>query len=114
MTFHRMTDWLPRRMQRIDLLVARRASPHAVTLGAIALSVLAGLALALGGALHRPSIWLAVPPLVLVRLALGALHRSMVKRTLSSLQALFPPDEAYVEVLPPAAIEDEMLHAAGR
>jgi CDP-diacylglycerol--glycerol-3-phosphate 3-phosphatidyltransferase len=31
--------------------------------------------------LHRPSIWLAVPPLVLVRLALNALDGSIARRT---------------------------------
>ncbi|MFY9586845.1 MAG: hypothetical protein WAT66_05245 [Actinomycetota bacterium] len=111
MIVRRITYWFARRLQRIDLLVSRRSPSHAVTMGAIGVSLLAGLALALGGALRLPAIWLAVPPLVLARLAL---HRSVVRRNRPSLQLLFPHEEAYVEVLPPSDIEDEMLHAVGR
>lgn len=110
---HKIVWWLTRRLQRIDLLVSRgRVTTHAISAGAVAVSVVAGLVLALGGLLREPTFWLAVPPLVLIQLALGAVHR----RARLSARALypFPVEETYVEVPEPPPIEDEMLHAVGR
>jgi CDP-diacylglycerol--glycerol-3-phosphate 3-phosphatidyltransferase len=71
-----------RRLRRIeDALVRRRTSPDALTLAAVGVSIAAGCAIAAGGMLRRPSIWLAVPPLVLIRLALNALDGSVARRT---------------------------------
>lgn len=50
---------------------SRNARTHPwLIAAAVIVSVAAGLAIALGGLLRRPMLWLAVPPLVLVRLAL--------------------------------------------
>lgn len=82
MTLYSIKPWFVRRLRRLeDLLVVRRVSPDALTGAAVVVSIAAGIAVALGGAMHRPSIWLAVPPLVLVRLALNALDGSIARRT---------------------------------
>lgn len=71
-----------RRLRRIeDALVARNVSPDTLTLAAIGVSALAGFAIAAGGYFRRPLLWLAVPPLVLIRLALNALDGSVARRT---------------------------------
>ena len=82
MTLYSIKPWFVRRLRRVeDLLVARRVSPDALTVAAVAVSVAAGGAIAAGGLLHTPTIWLLVPPLVLVRLALNALDGSIARRT---------------------------------
>lgn len=74
--------WFVRRLRRVeDALVARRVSPDSLSLAAVGVSVLAGAAIAGGGLLHRPYLWLAVPPLVLARLALNALDGRVARRT---------------------------------
>lgn len=71
-----------RRLRRVeDALVARGVSADALTLAAVVVSLAAGGAIAAGGLADRPAIWLAVPPLVLVRLALNALDGSVARRT---------------------------------
>jgi hypothetical protein len=86
--------------------------PRAVAAGAVALSVVAGLILALGGLARRPELWIAIPPLVLIRFALNAIPR----RVRLSPRALYPVpvEEAEVDLPEPATIEDGMLHAIGR
>jgi len=82
MSLYDIKPWFVRRLRRVeDLLVARRVSPDALTLAAVAVSVAAGIAIAIGGWLDSPALWLAVPPLVLVRLALNALDGSVARRT---------------------------------
>ncbi|MGH2789177.1 MAG: CDP-alcohol phosphatidyltransferase family protein [Actinomycetota bacterium] len=77
--------WFVRRLHRIeDGLVARRVSPDALTLAAVAVSVCCGLLLALGGVFDKPALWLLVPPLGLVRLALNALDGSIARRSRSA------------------------------
>ncbi len=74
-----------RRLRRFeDALVARRVSPDSLTFAAVAVSVAAGGSIAAGGLLDRPLLWLAVAPLVLVRLALNALDGSVARRTRSA------------------------------
>jgi len=74
--------WFVRRLRRLeDVLVARRVSPDSLTVVAVVVSVLAGAAIAAGGLLDMPSLWLVVPPLVLARLALNALDGSVARRT---------------------------------
>ena len=73
--------WFLCRLRRIeDVLVERRVSPDALTIAAVGVSVAAGAALAAGGALSRPALWLFVPPLGLVRLALNALDGAVARR----------------------------------
>jgi phosphatidylglycerophosphate synthase len=77
--------WFVRRLRRVeDALVRRRVSPNALTLGAVLVSIAAGAVIAAGGLAHMPSIWLLVPPLVFVRLALNALDGSVARRTHAS------------------------------
>ena len=111
MRAHRIIHWITRRSQSVDQVMARHGASRSVTLAAIGVSVAAGIVLALGGLLHRPALWLAVPPLVLIRLALGAVQRSVLRRAM-----LYPirMEETLVEVPAPSTIEDEMLHALGR
>jgi CDP-diacylglycerol--glycerol-3-phosphate 3-phosphatidyltransferase len=59
-------------------------SPDSLTFAAVAVSVAAGASIAAGGMLDRPLLWLAVAPLVLVRLALNALDGSVARRTRSA------------------------------
>ncbi|HEY7874506.1 MAG TPA: hypothetical protein VIG64_05215 [Actinomycetota bacterium] len=64
-----------RALRRIEaLLVARR---EIVTWAAVAVSAFAGAALAVGGLTTHYGWWFLVPPLVLARLALNALDRSL-------------------------------------
>jgi CDP-diacylglycerol--glycerol-3-phosphate 3-phosphatidyltransferase len=85
MSLYDIKPWFVRRLRRVeDVLVARRVSPDALTLAAVAVSVAAGIAIAIGGWLDSPALWLAVPPLVLVRLALNALDGSIARRTRSA------------------------------
>lgn len=73
--------WFVRRLRRIeDALVERRVSPDALTIAAVVVSALAGAAVAAGGALSQPLLWLLVPPLGLVRLALNALDGAVARR----------------------------------
>lgn len=82
MSLYAIKPWFVRRLRRVeDLLVARRVSPNALTLAAVIVSVATGGVIAAGGLLHRPMVWLVVPPLVLVRLALNALDGSIARRT---------------------------------
>jgi CDP-diacylglycerol--glycerol-3-phosphate 3-phosphatidyltransferase len=75
----------PRFVRRLrgveDRLVGRRVSADALTASAVIVSAGAGLAMALGAVLHVPSLWLAVPPLILSRLAMNALDGSVARRT---------------------------------
>jgi CDP-diacylglycerol--glycerol-3-phosphate 3-phosphatidyltransferase len=64
-----------------DTMVRRGVSPDALTAGAVGVSLLAGGAVALGARIEQPSIWLAAPPLLLLRLALNALDGAVARRT---------------------------------
>lgn len=64
-----------------DACVSRKVSADALTLAAVSVSVGAGALIAAGGIWHVPLLWLAVPPLVLARLALNALDGSVARRT---------------------------------
>lgn len=82
MGLYGIKPWFVRRLRRAeDALVARRVSPDALTVAGVAASLAAGAATALGGRLELPLLWLAVPPLVVVRLALNALDGSVARRT---------------------------------
>lgn len=73
--------WFVRRLRRFeDLLVERRVSPDTLSLAAVGVSLAAGAALAAGGVLSEPLLWLLVPPLGLVRLALNALDGAVARR----------------------------------
>ncbi len=73
--------WFVRRLRRFeDALVERRVSPDTLSLAAVGVSVAAGIALAAGGVLSEPLLWLLVPPLGLVRLALNALDGAVARR----------------------------------
>jgi CDP-diacylglycerol--glycerol-3-phosphate 3-phosphatidyltransferase len=73
--------WFVARLHRVeDMLVARAVSPDALTFGAVVVSVVAGATIAAGGILHQPLLWLAVPPLGVIRLALNALDGSVARR----------------------------------
>ncbi|MDQ3645578.1 MAG: CDP-alcohol phosphatidyltransferase family protein [Actinomycetota bacterium] len=77
-----LKPWFVGRLRSLeDALVRRRVPPDHVTIAAVVVSVLAGAALAFGAGLHQPLIWLAVPPLVVMRLALNALDGSIARRT---------------------------------
>jgi phosphatidylglycerophosphate synthase len=77
--------WFVRRLRRAeDALVSRRVSPNSLTGAAVLVSLAAGGAIAAGGLLGEPLMWLAVPPLVLARLALNALDGSVARRTRSA------------------------------
>jgi CDP-diacylglycerol--glycerol-3-phosphate 3-phosphatidyltransferase len=74
--------WFVRRLRRVeDALVRRRVSPDSLSVAAVGVSVAAGVALAAGGAFSEPLLWLLVPPLGLVRLALNALDGAVARRT---------------------------------
>ena len=82
MSLYSIKPWFVRRLRRVeDAFVARRVSPDALTVAAVAVSFATGFAIAAGGLLGLPLLWLAVPPLVLVRLALNALDGSVARRT---------------------------------
>jgi CDP-diacylglycerol--glycerol-3-phosphate 3-phosphatidyltransferase len=73
--------WFVRRLRRVeDLLVERRVSPDTLSVVAVVVSVAAGAALAAGGVLSEPLLWLLVPPLGIVRLALNALDGAVARR----------------------------------
>lgn len=82
MGLYSIKPWFVRRLRRIeDALVERRVSPDSLTIAAVAVSVAAGAAIAAGGVMSRPFLWLLVPPLGLVRLALNALDGAVARRT---------------------------------
>jgi CDP-diacylglycerol---glycerol-3-phosphate 3-phosphatidyltransferase len=82
MSLYTIKPWFVRRLRRFeDLCVARGVGADALTRAAVVISVLTGTSIALGGALHKPAVWFAVPPLVLLRLALNALDGSVARRT---------------------------------
>ena len=82
MALYSIKPWFVRRLRRVeDVLVARRVSADALTFAAVVVSVAAGGAIAAGGLFGAPMLWLAVPPLVLMRLALNALDGSVARRT---------------------------------
>lgn len=82
MGLYAIKPWFVRRLRRVeDALVARGASPDALTAAAVVVSVLGGAAIAAGGALDAPALWLLVPPAVVARLALNALDGSVARRT---------------------------------
>lgn len=77
-----LKPWFLRRLRSLeDRLVARRVSPTTLSWAAVVVSVAAGVAFAGGAALHRPLLWLVVPPLALIRLALNALDGAVARRT---------------------------------
>ncbi|MCA1833659.1 MAG: phosphatidate cytidylyltransferase [Actinomycetota bacterium] len=85
MGLYGVKPWFIRRLRIVEnALVRRRVSPDTLTLGAVGVSVVAGLVIAAGGLLHMPLLWLAVPPLVVVRLGLNALDGSVARRTRTS------------------------------
>jgi CDP-diacylglycerol--glycerol-3-phosphate 3-phosphatidyltransferase len=74
--------WFIRRLGRFeDALVRRGISADSITVGAIAISVLGGTVLALGGLIDDPRLWLLVPPLAVARLALNALDGAVARRS---------------------------------
>ena len=74
--------WFGRRLRPVeDALVRRRVDADVVTVAGLAASVLAGGAIAVAGALEAPFVWLAVPPLLIGRLAANALDGSVAQRT---------------------------------
>lgn len=73
--------WFVRRLRRVeDFLVEHRVSPDTLSVVAVAVSVAAGAVLAAGGVLSEPLLWLLVPPLGIVRLALNALDGAVARR----------------------------------
>jgi CDP-diacylglycerol--glycerol-3-phosphate 3-phosphatidyltransferase len=73
--------WFVRRLARIeDLLVKHDVTADELTVAAFVVSICCGGFLALGGVLEQPLLWLIVPPLGLVRLALNALDGSIARR----------------------------------
>ena len=78
MALYAIKPWFQGRLGGVaKQMIAARVSPDALTLGAVGVAAVGGLALALGG-LH-PAWLLLVPPLALLRLALNALD-GMVAR----------------------------------
>lgn len=72
-----------RRMERglaraTGLLASRGVAPESVTLVALVVSLFAGIALAAGGVVREPRLWLLVPSLGLVRLVLYAVEARLV------------------------------------
>ena len=59
-------------------LAARGVAPESVTLAAVVVSIVAGAALAAGGAAGEPRLWFLVPSLGVVRLTLFALEARLV------------------------------------
>ena len=95
MSLYDIKPWFVRRLRRIeDVLVARRVSPDSLTFAAVGVSLATGGFIAAGGLLDQPLLWLAVPPLVLIRLALNALDGSVARRTRTSR----PIGAAYNEI----------------
>lgn len=64
-----------------DELVRLGVRADALTLAAVAAAAAAGAAIVAGALLDAPLLWLAVPPLALVRIALNALDGSVARRT---------------------------------
>ena len=82
MGLYALKPWFVIRLRRAeDLLSARRVAPDAVTAAGMIAGVLAGAAIALGGILNQPIVWLAVPFLAVLRLACNALDGSVARRT---------------------------------
>jgi CDP-diacylglycerol--glycerol-3-phosphate 3-phosphatidyltransferase len=74
--------WFVRRLARLENAFVRRGvSANSITLGAVAVSVVGGTLLALGGLVGEPRLWLFVPPLAVARLALNALDGSVARRS---------------------------------
>ena len=74
--------WFVRRLRpREDALVERGTSPDSLTIAAVVVSATAGAAIAAGAIASRPVLWLLVPPLGLVRLALNALDGAVARRS---------------------------------
>lgn len=74
--------WFVSRLRRIeDKLVARRVGADRVTYAGLVAAVIAGAMIAAGGLLDQPMLWLAVPPLIVVRLACNALDGAIARRT---------------------------------
>lgn len=74
--------WFVARLRRVeDALVARRVRPDTVTYAGLAAAVAAGATIAAGGLLDAPLVWLAVPPLLVLRLACNALDGAVARRT---------------------------------
>lgn len=82
MGIYTLKPWFQSRLKGLeDALVSHRVSPDRLSLLAVLVSVLAGTALALGGYLERPLLWLTVPPLCVTRLALNALDGQIARRS---------------------------------
>lgn len=64
-----------------DELVRLGVRADALTVAAVMVAAAAGTAIAAGALLDAPLLWLAVPPLALVRIALNALDGSVARRT---------------------------------
>src|SRR5688572_28146800 len=62
-----------------DRAVARGVSPNSLTVAAVGIGAVTGIALLAGN--HVPVLWLAVPPLVLARMACNAVDGSLARRT---------------------------------
>jgi hypothetical protein len=76
-----------------DLLAARGVAPESLTLAGLVVSVAAGLALAAGGATREPRLWLLVPALGVVRLALHALGTLLEERLVDCRRSIPLPEE---------------------
>lgn len=73
------------RLARVaEWLAARGIAPESVTLAALVVSVTAGVVLAGGGAAREPRLWLLVPSLGLVRLALFVIGTTLESRLVDS------------------------------
>jgi len=82
---YEIKPWFVRRLRYIeDALVARRVSANLLSAGAVAISVLTGVAVGFGGFLGLRMLWLVVPVLVLARLGLNALDGSVARRSRAS------------------------------
>lgn len=81
-SLYSIKPWFVRKLRRVeDALVARRVSADAITYAGLAAALAAGAAIAVGGLLGVTLVWLAVPPLVLIRLACNALDGAVARRT---------------------------------
>jgi len=79
---YEVKPWFVRRLTWIDDGPGPVAiHPNTLTAGGVVASAGVGAALALGGVLHAPLLWLIPAPLVLARLTLNALDGAVARRT---------------------------------
>ncbi|HEX2294093.1 MAG TPA: hypothetical protein VHN37_02165 [Actinomycetota bacterium] len=76
-------------------LADRDVAPESLTVAAVAVSVVAGCALAVGGAAREPRLWLLVPLLGVARLALYAVGVSLRARLVDSRAPARRPEERF-------------------